>query len=269
MIDHVRGRTPGALYLIRSRTACSPRLQAALRAQHGGFYAVGRTRGQPAAPGQLHISPRHVPQFLPQGLYDRHMSALCGISAKLLRRAACFKLFELAGGGNWMDAADYWQIPHTTARSTLAFVRRWTKPNLTSFDNAVASIARELQSRDLLINYHARRKALADWSIPEPEWLALVSDLTAGTRRGRPAIYDHRKHLIASAIVWAQVTEGEHLFAPLVMAEKTMHGHSDLRVAITSIITRSTPRNADLRVALACYAERVAADIDGSDIKER
>jgi len=196
--------------------------------------------------------------------YTHHLADLHGISAKLLRRAACFKLFELAAGSTWIDAAEFFQIPITTARSTLAFVRRWTTPNLAIFEKAVASIAGELETSTVLVDYHARRQALTGWSIPAADWQGLVASLTATPRPGRPAVYDDRKQRIASVITWAQVTQGEHLFAPLVMAEKRDHGRSDLRRAVTAILHRSNPKNADLRAALAAYAHLLCLTIDNS-----
>jgi hypothetical protein len=163
-----------------------------------------------------------------------------------------------------MDAAEFFQIPITTARSTLAFVRRWTTPNLAAFEDAVDSIARELETSAALIDYQARRRSLATWSIPTPDWEALVSALTAKSRPGRPTVYDDRKQRIASVMVWAQITQGEHLFAPSVIAEKQRHGTSDLRVAVTAILYRSSPKNADLRAALAAYAHRLCLTINNS-----
>jgi hypothetical protein len=256
-----------ALYLLRSRTSCSAVLRAVLTTQRGGFYLVSRTHTHPAAAGRHRFAPRHVPQFLPQELYDGHLENLHGISAKLLRRAACFKLFELAGGGTWIDAADFFQIPITTAQSTLAFVRRWTTANLTVFEDAIESIAAELDASAGLIDYQARRCALASWSIPAPDWEALVSALTAERSPGRPTVYDGRKQRIASVMVWAQITQGEHLFAPLVMAEKHDHGRSDLRSAVTAVLHRGNPRNADLTAALTSYAHRLSWSIDSFDLR--
>jgi hypothetical protein len=99
---------------------------------------------------------------------------------------------------------------------------------------------------------------------PTPDWQTLVSALTAKSRPGRPTVYDDRKQRIASVMVWAQITQGEHLFAPLVIAEKQRYGTSDLRAAVTAILYRSSPKNADLRAALAAYTHRLCLTIDNS-----
>jgi hypothetical protein len=268
MLDHLQHLDASASYHLRSSAACSTALRIALRTQHGGFYTVSRTHAPPATSGRHPFAPRHIPQFLPIQLYERHLAGLDGISSKLLRRAACFKLFELADGGTWMDAAGFFQIPVTTARSTLACARRWTRPNLNTFENAVQYIAQDLEARAVLIDFQARRQALARWSIPEADWQTLASDLTTATRPGRPATYDDHKRRVASVIVWAQLTQTEHLFAPLVVAEKDQHGRSGLRAAVTAIVCRSTPRNADLRAALTAYEERLALAIDSPAIPE-
>jgi hypothetical protein len=262
LLGYLSDHEPAALYLLRSRAACSAVLRAALSTHRGGFYLVSRTHARPASPGRHQLAPCHIPQFLPRQLYDRHLGDIRGISAKLLRRAACFKLFELTGGGTWMDAAGFFQIPITTARSTLAFVRRWTTPNLAIFEDAVEAIAWELETSTTLVDYQARRRALTSWSIPAPDWDALVFALTANGRPGRPIVYDARKQRIASVLVWAQITQGEHLFAPLVMAEKQQQGTSDLRAAVTAILCRTTPTNADLRTAVTTYAQQLSLILD-------
>lgn len=85
-----------------------------------------------------------------------------------------------------------------------------------------------------------------------------MSALTAKSRPGRPVVYDDRKRRIASVMVWAQITQGEHLFAPLVIAEKQQHGTSDLRAAVTAILCRTAPKNANFRVALTTYTQGLA-----------
>ncbi|WP_405144385.1 TniQ family protein [Sphaerisporangium sp. NBC_01403] len=264
MLDRLSSREPRALYLMQSRAACSPRLRAALTTQRGGFHAVTRTRARPAASGHHRFEARHVPQFLPQHLSDRYLAGVEGISHKLLRRAASFKLIELAGGGTWIDAAETFQIPITTARSTLAHVRRWSTQNLATFADAIDSIAEELDSSvgSGAIDYQARRRILRDWSIPAEDWQRLLTELTVTIKLGRPTELGDRKRRVASVLVWTQITQGEHLFAPLVMAEKYEHGGSGLRSAVNTTLRRSAPRNADLRIALTAYAERLIQHID-------
>ena len=266
MLAYLSACEPGALYLLRSRTACSAALHAAMRSQRGGFYRASRTLSRPGAPPARLFLPQHVPAFLPHGLYDRHMGDLGGISAKLLRRAACFKLFELANGGTWADAAECFQIPPSTARSTLTFVRRWTTQNLSLFEDAVESIAREMESSTDLADYQSRRRVMANWAIPPADWQALVLELTATRPPGRLAVYDDRKRLIASVLVWAEITQGEHLFAPLVLAEKQRHGSSGLSAAVSDNLRGRTPKNAALMDALAVYAGRLPLTPDAPQI---
>lgn len=269
MLGRLSDREPDALYLLRNRAACSSTLQAALRAQRGGFYAVTRAHIRPATPSRRQLVPRHIPQYLPLHLYEHHLAGMHGISAKLLRRAACFKLFELAVGSTWIDAAEFFQVPLTTARSTLAFVRRWTTPNLAVFEDAVDFIAAEFESSADPVDYQARRRAMAEWSIPEADWQTLLCSLTARPAPGRPAVYDDRKRRIASVMAWAQVTQGEHLFAPLVMAEKHDHGRSDLRRAVTAILHRNCPKNTAFRAALTAYVQRLCLAVDSQPLPER
>lgn len=53
------------------------------------------------------------------------------------------------------------------------------------------------------------------------------------------------------------------------MAEKRDHGRSDLRRAVTAILHRSNPKNADLRAALAAYAHQLCLTIDNSQPRDQ
>jgi hypothetical protein len=46
------------------------------------------------------------------------------------------------------------------------------------------------------------------------------------------------------------------------MAEKQQHGTSDLRAAVTAILCRTTPTNADLRTAVTTYTQRLSLILD-------
>jgi hypothetical protein len=260
MTAHLTGHARFDLRVLRARAACSATVHTALSVRRGGFYAA---RTKPARPETAHsrrLAPCHVPQFLPADLCARHLAHLRGISPKLLRRAASFKLFELAGGGTWIDAAGFFGTPLTNACSTLVYVRRWAKQYLGVFENAVESVATELEGSPVLIDYHARRRELAGWTIPLSDWDALAAArMDAQARRGGArATYDDRMRRASSVVVWADVTQGEHIFAPMIMAQKREHGRSDLCSVVTGVVLR----NQGLRSALRNYAEHLAAAIE-------
>ncbi len=66
-----------------------------------------------------------------------------------------------------------------------------------------------------LIDYRRRRDALNGWTITPASWQHLTNDLQREQTplQRRPTNWGDRKRLTASALVWVQVTCGEHLFA--------------------------------------------------------
>jgi hypothetical protein len=131
--------------------------------------------------------------------------------------------------------------------------------NLGIFEDALENVARELGAHPRT-DYQALRRALTGWSMSQADWQAIVARLTSEPALGKPAIYDDRKRRIASVLVWTDITQGEHIFAPLVLEEK-QHGRSDLCLAATAILHRTAPRNARLRSALSDYGQRLTASI--------
>lgn len=82
------------------------------------------------------------------------------------------------------------------------------------FDTALHHLADELDASPNLIDYRRRRDALRDWCIDPDTWQALTGQLPATWPHGlQPALGD-RERQTASIIVWARITQGEHLFAP-------------------------------------------------------
>ncbi len=88
------------------------------------------------------------------------------------------------------------------------------QPDPRSFETALSSLTREPDSPAApLVNYQRRRHALQTWCIDEDAWSQLVGPLPPVPGPHQPELGD-RKRQIASIYVWAQVTSGEHYFAP-------------------------------------------------------
>ncbi len=220
------GRTAWGLRVSRSTTPCSEGMQAACTPLLKGFT---RTGGQPQARRDAvvrpqHWGPEHVPAFLPKDWYDRHFKPLAGVNPMFTRRTAVLRLVQMVAGGSLGEAAGLLGIAATDT-THLRKSRIYSgaghvhssaqrQPDPLAFEAALKALAAELDDPTThLINYQQRRRALETWSIDEDTWTDLVSRLPPVPGPQRPELGD-RKRQIASIYVWAQVTSGEHHFAP-------------------------------------------------------
>jgi hypothetical protein len=82
------------------------------------------------------------------------------------------------------------------------------------FEAALHSLADELDAAPDLVDYQQRREALRNWCIDPDAWQQLLEQLPAPRRRSRPLEFGDKRRQTASMIVWARITQGEHVFAP-------------------------------------------------------
>ncbi|WP_330254561.1 hypothetical protein OG874_08480 [Nocardia sp. NBC_00565] len=165
------------------------------------------------------LAPKYIPQWLSTDRFHRHFGHFDGISHYQLRRIATIRLFQMAFGGSAGNAADYLGFPtHVTTLGTLVVsdaspVQTWAhrRNDPDEFDRAVAALATDLEQNPR-IDYHKRRLALRNWSIPPTRWAEIIDPLTHSRRvRLRP---DHHR-TFASTLVWATVTSGNRRYAPM------------------------------------------------------
>jgi hypothetical protein len=276
---------PQLISRFRSQTPCSGALRTAMARQRRPR-VVRRPAARRSPPRQRVFStehrfgPQHIPAFLHDDWYDRHLSDLGGVNPVLMRRTVAIRLVQLAGGASRSGAAEMLAIPVTAAVSAGVRVSRCLHAQdavagLDKLAAAVQNLAGELdEAADQVIDYQARRRALANWSLTADEWRDLTADLERDRRQNARTNTDwgDRKRAAASVLVWMRVTHGEHLFAPHVLAEKrTHHRHSDLRIYTEYVLraSRHAPHEthySDLKQRPDAYADRLATEIDGASL---
>ncbi|MFE7613323.1 hypothetical protein [Streptomyces celluloflavus] len=99
---------------------------------------------------------------------------------------------------------------------------------------------------------------MAHWEIPDDDWLKLTCDLRRQFKEPH-----HRR--AGSVIVWSRVTEGDHLFSPLVRAEGTGARLPDATAIVGNLDNYSAAQRGGrtvLRDRLERYAEQIAARCD-------
>jgi len=212
-----------------------------------------------------------VPALLPQAWLSAHFEDLLSQWAhhtdwkvRHLRRVSTLKLAEMGGGGTWPDCATTLRIPWNTAQQSLKIVRQeLSSQDLWSdFERAVESLARQLDWDTDRVHYGRRRELLSAWQVPPPEWAELLHDLT---KFGQGVTTPTRD--TATVLIWAQVTQGDHLHSPVLCALRES-GSSTQRL-VASVNQLRTPANhkgnkRELLRRLAAYSALLASACDRS-----
>jgi len=164
---------------------------------------------------------------------------------------------QLTQGGSQQTAARRLGLPPGRYPAAAGFhVQRWARDgaNPARLHAALHTLAAELDATPAsdLIDYGRRRDALTAWSLPADDWHELATDLS-GRQHARARVstsWGERKRRVASVLVWARVTQGEYLFAPLVLQDSQASGRSELAQggcikrpagAAPAILTTTTP----------------------------
>lgn len=222
--------------------------------------------------------PENIPAFLPADWYDRHFTPIAGVNPMFPRRTAALRLVQMVAGGSLGEAAGFLGIASTDTTwenkariySGAGFVHTGSirQPDPRSFETALSSLARELDSPAApLVNYQRRRHALQTWCIDEDAWSQLVGRLPPVPGPHQPELGD-RKRQIASIYVWAQVTSGEHYFAPrpieAAQPPEIQEAWKARRNHILHLIRRDrpSPHYTNLRTELNTLATSLARSID-------
>ncbi|MEU9098821.1 hypothetical protein [Streptomyces sp. NPDC048361] len=247
----------------RLRTAATPLIRTYARTRSWTTFRPTRYRAE------------HIPAHLEQSWYDRHLRDLDGhTESKTLRRVAAIQLVQWATQDSLAEAARYLgidtsEMPHNVEDN----IRIWlNSPNeVQDFGRALQNLAIELHRQaEGLIDYQYRRDALLGWALTPGTWQDLTSQLKRA--HGRRPVLDDRKRQEASVFIWAQVTHGEHLFAPRpIEAEQPpaiQQDWSRRRNTTWFQLCRPDPMGhyADLRKALVDHGQKLARDIDAGNL---
>jgi len=268
-------RTRWGQQFLRADPDCSAGLRQAVEPLLRTFTRTdSKPHGRRAPTRRTRFGPQHIPQFLHDDWYARHFRHLTGINPKLLRRTAAIRLVQMVAGGSMGEAADYLGIPpasiqHGRVYSGAGHVHAWARarPDPRAFDAALHALADELNAATNLIDYQRRRDALRTWCLDTDTWQQLTSRLPLTPGPIQPDLGD-RKRQCASVVVWARITQGEHLFAPHPIEEEqppAVRRAWRLRRDTTWFLfqtDRPKRHYADLRKLLDAYADQLAERID-------
>ncbi|MGW1052629.1 TniQ family protein [Streptomyces sp. NPDC001118] len=255
------------LALIENSTLSAP-LARALAPQRQGFLTRRTRRAAdrlrvPTFDGQFTTA--QVPQLIPLEWYYRHLQDFTEQltvpsrnNMTFVRRAASLKLVQMVSGHTVSECSRILEMSASVVNSTLAQLRqRCPDRAWGQFQEAVEAIARELEREPVRIDFARRRQYLANWEISDGIWLDLTRNLSllAGEPRHRKA---------GSVFVWSRVTEGDHLFCPLVRTGGTGARRADARTVLRQTYTYFGKQGEyiSLRRRLMEYSEQIARRCD-------
>jgi transposase len=216
---------------------------------------------------QHHFRAEEIPSFLPLTWFGQHFAEFVERLPRLttsierhLRRAASLQLAELKSGANWGDCAPVVGMQPGLARSTLKHLGRQLEAFCLwpAFEEAVEQIAKYLDTTSHRIDYANRRRSLAFWRLPLDDWLAM-SDGLPGLERLR----EQANPTMGSALVWAEVTEGERMHSPAVLdLRKSGEDRRELCALLYRMGNGARGPSLRLRRRLHLYAKRLAISCD-------
>ncbi|MGW6401256.1 hypothetical protein [Streptomyces sp. NPDC055134] len=266
--------TPNLAAALR-RMDFSPTLAGSMARKVNGFYhAGGHRRSRLHRPSQKHqFGIEHVPALLPTAWWDAHFGELRAAVGPLsdwqtrhLRRAASLKLAEIAAGDTWPGCAEALCTSWNTAQQSLKVLKRVVNhpDSWSEFDQAVQRTAGTLDSSTPRIDYGHRRRVLSAWRLPDATWHELCSGLTM-----LKATQTSPNSTAATALVWAQVTQGDYLHSPAVTALRASPQGSTMVVASVNQLRAGARRNQGEKALLASrlnvYAAQLACTCDKAD----
>ncbi len=262
-------RTPWTQVFDRHESSCSENLRQAAAPVTRAYRRTG-FRGTKAPVRADGYRPEHIPAFLEQHWYQKHLAPLQpGSRTKPLRRLGAVLLVQQAAGGAMGDAADFLGINPAGGQyaATTATCQWLSNQAPDRFTKALRDIAESLDLASSLTDYRRRREALRNWSLTPAAWHEIITSLPPVPGPVRPNL-DDRKRQEASAFIWARITGGEPLFAPRpIEAGQPDHVRRAwlLRRGTTWFqLARPDPLNhyAALRARLNQHADQIAKKID-------
>ena len=247
------------------RMDVSPDLSRALAQRSLGFNrAGGHHRAKQDVPSrQCRFGIEHVPALLPEAWIGAHFGDLSSLwgprdiwKPRHLRRVASLRLVEMAGGGTWPQCAVILGMPWITAQRSLTVLKRSLVPGglWPLLNTAIEMVAQSLDADALRVDFAARRRTLSTWQVPVEDLAALTVGLVRLANVESPLT-----RATVTALVWARVTQGDHLNSPAIEAlREAQQSTKPLVAAIGQLQTSSNRRGARLR-----FLQRINEYADG------
>jgi hypothetical protein len=256
----------------RAGHECSDGFRAAIEPLHAtlpGTY--GRSRPGRRLLSRIGFGPEHIPEQLQDDWFDQHFQHVDEARPRLIRRAAAIRLVQMSAGGSLSEAVEFLGINqrYIAASSGAAFAAaacQTADAGAAAFRFAVHALAQQLNSTPDLIDYRQRREALKAWFIDLKAWQDITGRLPPTKGPFRPEISDCKRQF-ASEVVWARITQGEHILAPRIIEGQLSHPDPTWHRRRCNmwhfyLANPAKPHYADLMEILNAHADNLAMTID-------
>ncbi|MEA5367143.1 hypothetical protein VA596_46980 [Amycolatopsis sp., V23-08] len=198
----------------------------------------------------LRLELRRIPQRLPehylQPLWDLGAPA---ILRRALSRFASITVTQAATGLSLARAAAVLDVPPGWGYAARHAVRGWAERHdrRADLEAALSAVIDRLTADPPEADYRARRQALADWLIPPETWTSVTVPLQAkqlARNRLLTTDWGPDKHRATSLVLWAVMTRGDYLTAPLFRAATTPADRPFVRVVHRLMFYLDKPQRA-------------------------
>jgi hypothetical protein len=231
----------------------------------------GRSRPSRRLLSRIDFNPEHIPEQLQDDWFHQHFQHVDEARPRLIRRAAALRLVQMSAGGSLSEAVEFLGIDqrYIAASSGAAFAAaacQTADAGAAAFRFAVHALAQQLNSTSGLIDYRYRREALKAWFIDPETWQDIIDRLPPTKGPFRPEISDCKRQF-ASEVVWARITQGEHILAPRIIEDQLSHldptwHRRRCNMWHFYLADAAKPHYADLREILNAHADSLATAID-------
>ncbi|MFF4467428.1 TniQ family protein [Streptomyces mirabilis] len=218
-------------------------------------------------PVQHHYRVEEIPSFLPQEWFNRHFTEFIKYLPRFdyaierrLRLGASLRLAELKSGGTWEACGLMIGMQPSLAKLTLKYLGRELEKLCLwpAFEETVEKVADYLDSTSERTDYVNRRRYMDSWRLPVDDWLSM--------HEGLPSLKRLRQWpgpAIGSALVWAEVTEGERVRSPVVLDLRQRGENTQAFATRLEMLSDAVGEpSLRLRRRIHLYAERLAVFCD-------
>lgn len=156
-----------------------------------------------------------IPQRLPEAWWAAHFEHQAATARHAHRRLAVITLAAIAEDCSIPRAMRRLDLGgHGFSLDAVESAAAMRKNEAARFADSMSAMIEDLNSQAALTDYDCRRRAMECWSLDDATW----EDLADGIKdRTLPqTTWNDEKRLLCAIYIWRQVTDGEHLRAPVL-----------------------------------------------------
>lgn len=170
------------------------------------------TGGVSAVPG---FGADRIPQRLPESWWARHFGHHGATTRHARRRLAVITLTVIAEDCSIPQAMRRLDLGgHGFSLEAVEAAAAMRKNEAARFAESMSAMIEDLNSQVALTDYDRRRHAMEHWRLDDATWEHLADGIRDRTLP--QTTWNDEKRLLCAIYIWRQVTDGEHLRAPVL-----------------------------------------------------